>query len=54
MTNYVIIKKFEQLAGYTEDAVRAKISQGVWIERKVWKRAPVGRTLISIRVTRHG
>ena len=47
--NWVTIKRFEQLSGYTENAVRLKISQGVWLEGKAWRKAPDGRTLMSIR-----
>ena len=47
MTNWVTIKKFEALTGYTEDAVRAKISQAVWLEGKVWKRAPDGKPRVG-------
>jgi hypothetical protein len=48
MTDYVLVPKFCQLTGYTDDAVRAKISQGKWREGTVWRKAPDGRVLISI------
>ena len=47
--NWVTIKRFCEQSGYSEDAVRSKISQGVWLEGKVWKKAPDNRTLMSIR-----
>jgi len=48
VTNYVLVPKFCALTGYTDDAVRAKISQGIWREGTVWRKAPDGRVLISI------
>lgn len=48
MLPYVTIDKFSKRSGYTEDAIRAKIKSGVWLEGVVWKKAPDGRQLISI------
>ena len=48
MIKYVTIKKFEELTGYTEAAVNTKIRDGVWLEGKVFVKAPDGRNLISI------
>ena len=45
---YVSIKKFSELSGYTEDAVRTKIRDGVWLEGIVWIKALDGRNLINI------
>lgn len=47
-TRYVTIPKFEELSGYSADAIRTKISRGVWLEDRVWKRAPDNRILIDI------
>jgi hypothetical protein len=44
---YLTISRFAALTGYSEDAVRAKIKQGVWLESVVWKKAPDGRILID-------
>src|SRR6185369_3330703 len=44
----VTITRFAELSGYTEDAVRAKIERGVWLEGVVWLRAPDNRILIKI------
>ena len=41
------IKRFAKLTGYSEAAVRAKISGGVWLQGDVWLKAPDGRILIS-------
>lgn len=49
MLPYVTIDKFATESGYSEDAIRAKIKSGVWLENVVWKKAPDGRVLISPR-----
>jgi hypothetical protein len=46
MMRYITIAKFAAESGYSEDAVRAKIKNGVWLEGLVWKKAPDGRVLI--------
>lgn len=46
--HYVTIKKFSELTGYTEKAIRAKIERGEWIEGAIFKRAPDNRILIDI------
>ena len=48
MTRYVTVKKAAELTGYTEVAIRAKIREGVWLERRVWLKAPDGRVIIDI------
>ena len=45
---YVTIRKFCELTGYTEDAVNSKIRDGVWMQNRVWRKAPDGRRLISM------
>ena len=47
MMRYLTIGKFAEESGYSEDAVRAKIKTGVWLEDIVWKKAPDGRVLID-------
>ncbi|SEO77118.1 hypothetical protein SAMN02800692_2041 [Luteibacter sp. UNC138MFCol5.1] len=44
---YMTVAKFAVESGYSEEAIRAKIKNGVWLEGMVWKRAPDGRVLIS-------
>ena len=48
MTQFTTIKKFSALSGYSEAAIRTKISRGVWLEDQVWVRAPDDRVLIDI------
>ncbi len=48
MIGYVTIRKFSELTGYTEEAIRTKIKRGAWLENRVWRKAPDGRILISV------
>ena len=47
--NWVTIRRFAELSGYTEKAVRGKIAEGVWLQDIVWRKAPDGRILVSLR-----
>ena len=47
MVRYLTIAKFSAESGYSEDAVRAKIKEGVWLKGVVWTKAPDGRVLIN-------
>ena len=46
--NQVVIKKFAQLTGYSEDAIRAKIKKGIWIYKLHYHKAPDGRILLDL------
>ena len=46
---YVTIPKAAALTGYSANAIRLKLSRGVWIEGREWRRAPDGRPLIDMR-----
>ena len=48
MIRHVTIKKFAELSGYSEDAIRSKIKRGVWLEGAVFIKAPDGRNLIDL------
>lgn len=48
MLRYVTIPKFAEQSGYTEDAIRTKIRDGIWMEGRVWKKAPDNRVLIIV------
>lgn len=48
MAKYQTIKKFAETSGYTERAIRTKISDGTWPIQQVWFRAPDGKPLISV------
>lgn len=47
-TNFVTIKRFEGLTGYTEIATNSKIDNGIWRLGKEWQRAPDGRRIMDI------
>lgn len=47
MIRYKTIRQFSAESGYTEDAIRTKIRDGIWLEGSVWLKAPDGRILIS-------
>jgi len=47
MLRHVTIGKFSAESGYTEDAIRTKIKNGVWLQDVVWIKAPDGRVLID-------
>jgi len=48
LPRYVRIKKFVELTGYTERAVRCKIHEGVWIEGRQYVRGPDGAILMDM------
>lgn len=50
MIRWVLIKRFAALTGYTEDAVRAKIHSGVFVEGVHYRKAPDGRIAINLEV----
>lgn len=45
---YLTVKKFSSESGYTEAAIRAKMTDGTWEKDCVWRKAPDGRVLIDI------
>lgn len=45
---YMTVRKFASESGYTEDAIRSKIRDGVWRLGEIWVKAPDGRTLIDM------
>lgn len=48
-TRYVRTKRFAEITGYSEAAVRGKIAEGVWIEGRHYRRAPDGHILVDLR-----
>ena len=48
MTRFNTIKKFAAASGYSESAIRTKLSRGKWPQDEVWIRAPDSRILIDI------
>lgn len=48
MINYVTIKKFCENTGYSENAIRAMIKRGEWLEDKHYKRPTPRRILLKL------
>lgn len=46
---YVRVCLAASITGYTEKAIRRKIAEGVWREGEVWRRAPDGSIVISLK-----
>jgi hypothetical protein len=45
---WVLIKKVEELFGYSDDAIRAKVKKGVWLSGIHWRKAPDNRLFFNI------
>lgn len=45
---WVLINKVIESIGYTDDAIRAKIKRGVWLEDIHWRKAPDARLVFNI------
>lgn len=48
VNRWVLVRKFAELTGYSENAVRHKIKGGVWVEGRIWKKAPDGRVFVNV------
>ncbi|MEJ1340779.1 MAG: excisionase [Candidatus Sedimenticola sp. (ex Thyasira tokunagai)] len=46
--NWVTIKRFSELSGYTEKAIALKTARGVWVKNVHWTKSPDGRIHICI------
>jgi hypothetical protein len=47
-SRYVLIDKFEDLAGYTRRSIEGKIATGVWREGHEYRKAPDGHILVDM------
>lgn len=45
----VTVKKFAELTGLSEEAIRQYMKKGQWIENIHWVKAPNGRIFIKIK-----
>lgn len=43
---WIKLKRFEQLTGYSANAVHCKRKKGVWKEGDIWRKAPDGNVLV--------
>jgi hypothetical protein len=45
---WVLVKKFCELTGYSDRAVENKRHEGIWLEGLIWKKAPDGKINIDM------
>lgn len=45
---WVLIKRFAEITGYSENAVRHKIKGGIWLEGRLWRKAPDNRIFVNL------
>ena len=48
MFDWVLINKVCEMLGYSDDAIRAKIKKGHWLEGKHWRKAPDNRLFFCL------
>lgn len=47
-SQWVLVKRFAEITGYSENAVRHKVKSGVWLEGQIWRKAPDGRIFLNL------
>lgn len=47
-SQWVLIKRFAEITGYSENAVRHKVKNGTWVEGRIWRKAPDGRIFVNV------
>jgi hypothetical protein len=47
-SRWVLVKRFAEITGYSENAVRHKVKSGVWLEGHIWRKAPDGRIFLNL------
>ncbi len=48
MIKWVLIKIIIDTIGYSDDAIRAKIKKGIWLNGIHWRKAPDGRIVFNL------
>ena len=48
MVRFKTVAQFCAESGYTDNAVRGKIKNGIWLERREYRKAPDGHVLIDV------
>jgi hypothetical protein len=46
--HWVVIKRVVEVTGYTDQAIRAKIKRGVWLQDIIWRKAPDKRIVFNL------
>lgn len=44
----LLVKRFAEVTGYSENAVRHKVKNGTWVQGRLWRKAPDGRVFIHL------
>ncbi len=47
-SQWVLVKRFAEITGYSENAVRHKVKSGAWVQGLIWRKAPDGRIFLNI------
>ena len=47
-SHWVLVKRLAEITGYSENAIRHKVKSGVWVEGRIWRRAPDGRIFLNL------
>lgn len=47
-SRWVLVKRFAEVTGYSENAVRHKVKGGIWLEGRIWRKAPDGRIFLNL------
>jgi|GEM_PF-370074 len=47
-SQWVLVKRFAEVTGYSENAVRHKVKNGTWIQGRIWRKAPDGRIFLNV------
>lgn len=48
LSQWVLVKRFAEVTGYSENAVRHKVKNGTWVQGRLWRKAPDGRVFIHL------
>ena len=46
--HWVLIKRVVEDTGYSDQAIRAKIKRGIWLQDLIWKKAPDNRIVFNL------
>jgi hypothetical protein len=49
LNDFITIKKFAEISGLTEEAIRQYLKKGIWIRDVHWIKAPNGRNFIVVK-----
>ena len=47
-SQWVLVKRFAEVTGYSENAVRHKVKNGTWVQGRIWRKAPDRRIFLNL------